>query len=115
MPYIKGSGRLPSFVIEVDDVVRVFILLEGRECCAGIAWLAVERGFQGKGLGSLLMVGAERYACRIGKSILTVKTYGGEGYKPYKKTTKFYRKRGFKPYEVIRNHSRLEDNWPRFL
>ena len=50
------------------------------------------------------MVEAERYVCRIDKSILTVKTYGGEDYEPYKKTTGFYRERGFKLYEVIRNY-----------
>ena len=50
------------------------------------------------------MVEAEKYACRIGKPILTVKTYGGEDYEPYKKTIRFCRERGFKLYEVIRNY-----------
>ena len=42
---VKDVERLPGFVVEVDGIVRGFILLEERECCVEIAWLAVERGF----------------------------------------------------------------------
>ena len=101
---IEDSKKWPGFVVEADNVVRGFILLEERECCVEIAWLAVERGFHARGLGSLLMVEAERYACRIGKPILTVKTYGGEDYGPYMKAIKFYKGRGFKLYEIIKNY-----------
>jgi len=73
--------------VEVNAVVRGFTLLEERECCVEIAWLAVERGFHGRGLGSLLK--AEEYTYRVRKSILTAKTYGREDYEPYKKTMEF--------------------------
>ena len=66
---------MPGFVVEVDGIVRGFILLEERECRVEIAWLAVERGFHGRGLGSLLIIEADKYTCRVGRSILTVKTY----------------------------------------
>ncbi len=95
---------LPGFVVEVNGVVRGFVLLEERECCVEIAWLAIERGFHGRGLGSLLIAEVERYACRVRKPILTVKTYGGGDYEPYERTLRFYRKMGFKLYEVIENY-----------
>ena len=101
---VKDCERLPGFVVEVDSVVRGFILLEERECCVEIAWLAVERGFHGRGLGSMLVAAAEKHACRAGKPVLTVKTYGGGDYEPYRRTMRFYRRNGFKLYEIIDNY-----------
>ena len=100
---MKDCEKLPGFVVEVDGTVRGFVLLEERECCIEIAWLAVERGLHGRGLGSMLIAEAEKHACTAGKPVLTVKTYGGGDYEPYRRTMEFYRKRGFKLYEVI-NH-----------
>jgi len=97
----EAARRYPGFVARVGSVVRGFILLEERECCVEIAWLAVEKGFHGKGLGTLLLGAAEAYACSKGKPLLTVKTYGGMDYEPYLETMAFYKKNGFKLYEVI--------------
>ena len=66
-------GLLPGLGV----VVRGFVLLEERECCVEIAWLAVERSFHGKRIGSLLLGAAGAYACGGGKPMFTVKTYGG--------------------------------------
>ena len=100
----SAARRLPGFVARVNGVVRGFVLLEERECCLEIAWLAVEKGFQGKGLGTLLVNTAAEYACRKRKSILTVKTYGGMDYEPYLRTLRFYKSRGFRLYEIIEDY-----------
>ncbi len=96
--------RSPGFVVRVGDVVRGFALLEEKECCIEIAWLAVEKGFHGKGIGTMLVKAAEAYACSKGKPVLTVKTYGGMDYEPYLETLAFYKRRGFKQYELIEDY-----------
>ena len=101
---VRDAKRMPGFVARVDGVVRGFILLDERECCIEIAWLAVEKEYQGRGIGTALVEAAEGYACRRGKRVLTVKTYGGMDYEPYNMTMGFYRGRGFRLYEVIRNY-----------
>ena len=100
----EAAKRLPGFVARVEDAIRGFILLEERECCVEIAWLAVEKGFHGRGIGTILLGTAEAYACKRGKPLLTVKTYGGMDYEPYLKTLAFYKKKGFKQYEVIEEY-----------
>ncbi|MEB3806806.1 MAG: GNAT family N-acetyltransferase, partial [Desulfurococcales archaeon] len=70
----EDAGRSHGFVVRVDGVVRGFVLLDERECCMEILWLAVERGFQGRGLGSMLLEASAGYACSRGKRILSVKT-----------------------------------------
>lgn len=100
----EAAGRLPGFAARVGGVVRGFVLLEERECCVEIAWLAVDRGFRGRGLGTALVEAAEAYACSRGKPVLTVKTYGGMDYEPYLETLNFYKKRGFRLYEVIEDY-----------
>ncbi len=82
-----------------------FILLEERECCMEIAWMAVERGHHGRGIGRRLIEEAAGYACRRGKRVLSVKTYGGGDYEPYQKTLSFYKSTGFKLYEIIDNYT----------
>lgn len=98
------AGRMMGFVARVDGVVRGFVLLDVRECCVEIAWIAVERGWRGRGIGSLLLEAAESYACSLDKPVLTVKTYGGMDYEPYMETLRFYRRRGFKLYEIIEDY-----------
>ncbi len=99
---IAGDAlRFPGFVIEDEGDVRGFIILEERECCCEILWLAVERDYHGRGYGTLLLRKAEEYACSRGKRALTVKTYGGGDYEPYVRTLNFYKSRGFKVYETI--------------
>ena len=105
----EAVGKLPGFVARVGGVVRGFVLLEERECCIEIAWLAVEKGFHGKGIGTQLLEAAEAYACCKGKPLLTVKTYGGMDYRPYLETLAFYRKRGFRLYEVIEAYKPFGD------
>ncbi len=100
----RDAHRLAGFVAELEGSPKGFILLEERECCMEIAWLAVEKGSQGLGLGTLLLQEAEQYACNAGKPILTVKTYGGEDYEPYNRTMRFYRSRGFLLYEVVEGY-----------
>ncbi len=102
---VKDDMRgMKGFVVVVSGVVRGFILLDDRDCCIEIAWLAVERDFHGRGLGSLLVHVAEEYACKKGKRALAVKTYGGMDYEPYMRTLEFYIKTGFKIYEIIDNY-----------
>ncbi len=98
---IRDALRAPGFVIEDEGVIQGFIILEERESCYEILWLAVERNHHGKRYGTLLLRKAEEYACSKGKHILTVKTYGGGDYEPYIRTLNFYKSRGFKEYETI--------------
>lgn len=70
--------------------------------------MAVEREFQDRGLGSLLIKTAIDYTCIKGKHVLTVKTYGGMDYEPYMKTFEFYKKQGFHLYEVMENYKPFE-------
>ena len=97
----RDSERMPGFAAIVDGDLRGFVLLDERECCIEIAWLAVEKGYQGHGIGSLLVKAAENYACSKGKLVLTVKTYGGMDYEPYMRTIQFYKNNGFSLYEII--------------
>ncbi len=97
----RDLERMPGFAVVVDGNLRGFILLDERECCIEIAWLAVEKEYQGRGAGSLLIEASEEYACSKGKPVLTVKTYGGMDYEPYMRTIQFYRKTGFGLYEII--------------
>ncbi|MEB2837136.1 MAG: GNAT family N-acetyltransferase [Desulfurococcales archaeon] len=97
----RDAASMTGFAARLGGVVRGFVLVDVRECCVEIAWLAVERGFQGRGLGSLLLEAAEDYACSRGKHVLAVKTYGGMDYEPYMRTLRFYGSRGFKLYGVI--------------
>ncbi|NOZ30451.1 MAG: GNAT family N-acetyltransferase [Crenarchaeota archaeon] len=96
--------RLEGCVVEIDGAVRGFVLVDERECCIEIAWLAVDKEYHGRGLGTRLVHEVERHACRRGKGVVTVKTYGGSDYEPYRKTMEFYRKNGFKLYEVIESY-----------
>jgi GNAT superfamily N-acetyltransferase len=75
-----------------------------REYCVKIAWLAMERAFQGRGLGSLLLKAAEDYACSKDKPVLTVKTYGRMDYEPYLQTLAFYESQGYKLYEIVEGY-----------
>ena len=100
----EAARQLPGFAVRVEGILRGFVLLDERECCIEIAWLAVEREFHGEGLGTLLLEAAETYACSRDKPVLTVKTYGGMDYEPYLETLAFYRKKGFRLYEVIEDY-----------
>ena len=104
-----AAKQLPGFAVKVNGVIRGFVLLEERECCVEIAWLAVEREFHGRGLGTMLLNAAEAYACSRGKTALTVKTYGGMDYEPYLETLNFYRKRGFRLYEIVEEYKPFGD------
>ncbi len=97
----RDLEKMLGFAAVVDGNIRGFILLDERECCIEIAWLAVEKEYQGRGIGSLLVEASEEYACSKGKPVLTVKTYGGMDYEPYMRTIQFYRKTGFGLYEII--------------
>ncbi|MCE4599458.1 MAG: hypothetical protein F7C81_04590 [Desulfurococcales archaeon] len=69
---------MPGFVARVGGCGSWLRPTGGeRECCVEIAWLAVERSFHGKRIGSLLLGAAGAYACGGGKPMFTVKTYGG--------------------------------------
>ncbi len=100
----RDAKNMIGYVARIADTIKGFILLDERECCIEIAWLAVERSFHGRGIGSLLVKTAEDYACKRGKPVLTVKTYGGMDYQPYIKTLQFYMNKGFRLYEIINNY-----------
>lgn len=100
----RDAEKMLGFVVRVNGVVRGFVLLDVRECCVEIGWMAVEKMFQGRGLGTLLLRAAEQYACKMGRNVLTVKTYGGGDYEPYLRTMHFYRSRDFSLYEIIEEY-----------
>ncbi|MCE4617148.1 MAG: GNAT family N-acetyltransferase [Desulfurococcales archaeon] len=101
---ISDIEAMPGYIALFNDKAVGFVLLDERECCLEIAWIAVDRKFHGKGIGSRLLSQVEDYACMREKPILTVKTYGGDDYEPYLKTIEFYKKNGFKMYEVIEEY-----------
>ena len=101
---MRDAKKMPGFVARVKGVIRGFILLDERECCIEIAWLAVEKEYQGRGIGTALIKAAKKHACNNGKRVLTVKTYEGMDYEPYIKTLQFYRNEEFRLYETIRSN-----------
>ncbi len=43
-------------------------VIEERECCCEILWLAVERDYHGRGYGTLLLRKTKEYACGRGNT-----------------------------------------------
>ncbi len=101
---VRDAAEYPGFVAVLDGRVVGFVVFEERECCVEILWLAVNRMYHGRGIGTALVEAVERYACSRGKNIVTVKTYGGGDYEPYRRTAAFYKARGFRLYEVLKEY-----------
>lgn len=65
---------------------------------ANIFWMAVQKGYQGKQIGTRLIIAAENYARQQGANSLTVETLSPkQGDRNYLKTFRFYEKMGFRP------------------
>ncbi len=69
----EDAKRYPGYIARISYEVVGFIILDERECCVEIKWLAVKRDYPGRGIGTLLVKKAKDYACRKGKNILTIK------------------------------------------
>lgn len=65
---------------------------------ANIYWMAVQKGYQGKQIGTKLISAAENFARKQGAMSLTVETLSPkQGDRNYLKTYRFYEKMGFRP------------------
>ncbi|MCL4374009.1 MAG: GNAT family N-acetyltransferase [Candidatus Marsarchaeota archaeon] len=72
-----------------------------------LIWLAVERGYQGRGVGTKLLNWVEDEARSHGIALIQVETLPDEhSYEPYKLTRKFYYNNGF--VRVAYKKARLE-------
>ncbi|RLA51127.1 MAG: N-acetyltransferase [Gammaproteobacteria bacterium] len=74
-----------------------------------INWIAVEKKFHRRGIGTLLLDSLERELVAQGYSNIIVKTLGGDSYEPYVKTRLFYLNTGFREESQVLTNL---DEWP---
>ena len=93
----------PGFVAVSNQRVVGFVTLYVAEGRLHIGWLAVERGFQRKGIGNRLLAAVETKARELGIAELATYTLGDSvEYQPYDLTRRFYWKYGFTVYKRAR-------------
>ena len=89
-----------GFVALADGEVVGFITLFVAEGRLNIGWLGVRPAFQGRGIGTRLLLCAEDLARRKGLTEIATYTLGdGVDYRPYEATRQFYFRRGFIVYQ----------------
>lgn len=101
--YVNESKKLPMLIaIKEDTAVGFLSLKKHSEHCSEILVMGVLPNFHGQGLGSTLLVEAERLLAQQGVEFLQVKTLGESNECSfYKKTRLFYRSHGFREIEVF--------------
>lgn len=97
--YAKGCLERVSFAAKEDNEFIGLITLEFPfSNNANIYWMAVNRNYHGKHIGSALLNAAEKYSFEKGYQSITVETLSPKQKDPhYLKTYHFYEKNGFKP------------------
>ena len=89
-----------GFVAVADGQVAGFITLYVAEGRANIGWMGVRPDFHRRGVGTLLLAGAEDHAKLGGLDEIATYTLGdGVEYEPYERTRRFYFDRGFTVYQ----------------
>lgn len=97
--YAKGCLLRTSFAAYLDEKNVGMITLEFPfSQNANIYWLAVDKNYHGKLIGTLLLQKAEQYCFEKGYFSLTVETLSPKHQdRSYLKTYQFYENNGFKP------------------
>ena len=107
-----GKDILEDELITIKEEKQIcgFITLKRKfEQTYEISWLAVEKEFQGKGIGTRLIEESIKYLKEKNVKLLMVKTLAETvDYKPYEKTRAFYEKNGFLPLDIIKDYSEWE-------
>ena len=85
----------------LDGELVGFVALKFDDGLAEIVWMAVERKYQGRSIGTMLLDFVEEVARGRGARLIVVKTNGDPDCQPYAKTRRFYEKRGFVSVLVI--------------
>jgi len=86
-----------TFVAEINEKVRGFIVISSLEGKAWINWMAVEPEYQGQGVGTALLNEAERLLLGLGMKDFRVDTVVEQfpDDNSYDLTIKFYKRNGF--------------------
>ena len=101
--YARDSARFPTFVIERNAKVVGFISLQEH---FPVSWevhcIAVAAEARNAGLGTALLVHAERWLVERGAKFLQIKTIAEGNPSPdYAETREFYATHGYTPLEVF--------------
>lgn len=93
-----------GFVYRLDDKVVGFVMYFSNQGVAEIGWMGVKPEFQGKKIGTELLMYLKSELVKNKCSSLIVKTLDESvDYKPYEQTRAFYLKYGFKKSHVIQH------------
>jgi ribosomal protein S18 acetylase RimI-like enzyme len=108
LDYVEEANTLPSYAAEHnDEVIGICLVKRHTPHAAEIYLMAVEPGWQRKGVGTALLRAAEGDLVSDGIELLQVKTLGPSDPDPhYELTRRFYEASGFTALEEI------EGLWP---
>ena len=99
--YIEGAKNLKVWAaFQESDLLGFVSLSYSSEDCAEIDCLGVKKAYQGRGIGSQLLVTLESEASK-NVDFLQVKTVAEGSNKDYDRTNVFYRSLGFKKLEIF--------------
>lgn len=103
LEYIRSSRVFPLLAASHGETPVGFVSLEGHNAHTyEVHCMGVLMPYHRRGVGKLLMQGAEEYARNLGARFLTVKTLADtHPDQSYAKTRRFYLARGFLPLQVF--------------
>ncbi len=101
--YVADSLEKPTFAVEDEGKLVAFLTLAQHFSTAwDVHCMAVAAPHRNSGIGSALLLTAERYVASQGAKFLQVKTVAAASpSKPYAETREFYLAKGFTPLEVF--------------
>ncbi|MDR1691407.1 MAG: GNAT family N-acetyltransferase [Rickettsiales bacterium] len=101
--YAKEHQEQTFFTaFDENEVIGFITLKEHNSYATEIYNMGVKEQYHRKGIGSLLLSGAENYCKKNHNKFLTVRTLDSSAeYEPYERTRKFYAGKGFFPLEVL--------------
>ena len=101
--YTNEVRKLPFYVaLEKEQRIGFLAIKIHNPYTAEICVMGVTNEYHRQGVGSALVIAAEKFCKNRGFQFLTVKTLDGSvQFEPYERTRNFYNKMGFVPLEVF--------------